>query len=205
MKTSELIGPALDWAVAKAEGRVLHVPEPATNEDLAKLHVPFQLYGTVCIRHDDKQHWTVEEVTIRRFGIYHELGATAPSISFTDGQGRLCSGSASLFYLTREAAQADADQENLGGLEGFEPSTDWSQGGPIIDAWGKEVGLSLYFDPECVWYSVPPSPVWVAVSSRYRYRYAGPTPLIATMRCFCSAKLGDYVDVPEELCQQQNS
>ena len=27
----------------------------------------------------------------------------------------------------------------------------------------------------------------------------GPTPLIAAMRCYCSFKLGDEVDVPEEL------
>ena len=28
---------------------------------------------------------------------------------------------------------------------------------------------------------------------------AGPTPLIAAMRCFCCSRLGDEVDVPEEL------
>ena len=33
----------------------------------------------------------------------------------------------------------------------------------------------------------------------------GPTPLIAAMRCYCCSKLGDIVDVPEELCQSQNS
>ena len=35
------------------------------------------------------------------------------------------------------------------------------------------------------------------------YRYAtGPTPLIAAMRCLVASKLGDTVDVPEELCQK---
>ena len=29
--------------------------------------------------------------------------------------------------------------------------------------------------------------------------YSGPTPLIAAMRCYVSSKLGDEVDVPEEL------
>ena len=28
----------------------------------------------------------------------------------------------------------------------------------------------------------------------------GPTPLIAAMRCYVSGKLGDEVDIPEELC-----
>ena len=27
----------------------------------------------------------------------------------------------------------------------------------------------------------------------------GPTPLIAAMRCYCCAKLGDEVDIPDEL------
>jgi hypothetical protein len=27
----------------------------------------------------------------------------------------------------------------------------------------------------------------------------GPTPLVAAMRCYCASKLGDEVDVPEEL------
>jgi hypothetical protein len=45
IKTSELSGAALDWAVAKAEGRVLSEPPPATDDDLAKLLPPFKLYG----------------------------------------------------------------------------------------------------------------------------------------------------------------
>ena len=30
-------------------------------------------------------------------------------------------------------------------------------------------------------------------------KYSGPTPLIAAMRCYVASKLGDEVDVPEEL------
>ena len=30
----------------------------------------------------------------------------------------------------------------------------------------------------------------------------GPTPLIAAMRCFVASKLGDEVDVPDELIKQ---
>jgi len=36
--------------------------------------------------------------------------------------------------------------------------------------------------------------------NNYVYGYFdGPTSLIAAMRCHCSAKLGDEVDIPEEL------
>jgi len=87
----------------------------------------------------------------------------------------------------------------------FAPSTNWAQGGPIIEAWGAEVGLSLYHDPECPWISVPPSPVWVAMSNGFRLREAGPTPLVAAMRCYVASKLGDEVDIPKELEEERAS
>jgi hypothetical protein len=72
-------------------------------------------------------------------------------------------------------------------------STDWSQGGPIIEReklqitndgadWGAGYRGGKHFnDPE----------------SHYQ---TGPTPLIAAMRCYVASKLGDEVDVPEALC-----
>lgn len=74
----------------------------------------------------------------------------------------------------------------------YSPSTDWSQGGPIIER--EKIRL------DCPW---PDS--WNA-----GHKHAskidgvtswvdGPTPLIAAMRCYVSSKLGDTVDVPEEL------
>lgn len=89
----------------------------------------------------------------------------------------------------------------------WSPSTNWAQGGPIIE-WE---GIDLYCNvPSSVseknkgW-----SPSWRAkyhrcgVGSEITY---GPTPLIAAMRCFCCAKLGDEVEIPQELqpCQQPN-
>lgn len=187
IKTSELTGRPLDWAAAKAEGRVLRVPEPATDADLASLQTPFKLYGTTCINSSGELRWRVEEVTITRVGIDETVGATAPSISFTDDRGVMCRGSASMFYLTREAAQADADQENLGGLEGFTPSTDWSQGGPIIER-ERITLIACDNDFEAQSRTTP-----LACEE-------GPTPLIAAMRCFVASRLGDEVDVPDELC-----
>lgn len=68
------------------------------------------------------------------------------------------------------------------------PSTDWSQGGPIIER-------------ECIAIkAIATEPVhWRA---GFYYQIKGPTPLIAAMRCYVASKLGDEVEIPEELlCQ----
>lgn len=79
-------------------------------------------------------------------------------------------------------------------------STNWAQGGPIIE----REQLHTYFDPECMWASVPPSAVWVAWRNGGGMgRWHGPTLLIAAMRCFVASKLGDEVDVPDELATKE--
>ncbi len=70
----------------------------------------------------------------------------------------------------------------------YSPSTDWSQGGPIIERERIGFGFGVGID-----------------SNRWEAGYATPeetghTPLIAAMRCYVASKLGDQVDVPEELC-----
>ena len=63
-------------------------------------------------------------------------------------------------------------------------STDWAQGGPIIGREGISVREVLKGS-------------WVAdVESGFE---EGPTPLIAAMRCYVASKLGDEVEVPDEL------
>lgn len=69
----------------------------------------------------------------------------------------------------------------------FLPSTDWSQGGPIIER--ERITLDPFDD----------SPNWCATIPGYMYRVYGPTPLIAAMRCYVASKLGDEVEIPEEL------
>ena len=73
-------------------------------------------------------------------------------------------------------------------LKCFEPSTDWSQAGPIIER-------------ECITVSHDAGG-WMAsynfVMARSYARH-GPTPLIAAMRCYVASKLGDEVEIPEEL------
>jgi hypothetical protein len=68
----------------------------------------------------------------------------------------------------------------------WKPSTDWAQGGPII-----ERGLIVISpDPQHGWRARP----YMDLTEFY-----GPTPLVAAMRCYVVSKLGDKVDVPEGL------
>jgi hypothetical protein len=71
----------------------------------------------------------------------------------------------------------------------YGPSEIWSQGGPIIER--ERIG---------VWSSeaVDHAGEWCARMIDTYITYS-PTPLIAAMRCYVASKLGDGVDVPEEL------
>lgn len=71
----------------------------------------------------------------------------------------------------------------------LEYSNKWAQGGPIIEREGITVGPDTGLD----W--------WIAHLKGGVYIDHGPTPLVAAMRCYVASKLGDEVDVPEELTQ----
>lgn len=76
----------------------------------------------------------------------------------------------------------------------FNPSTDWAQGGPIIEREGIKIhkGNDLYF-PKGNEKSDYYEPLWVAGKQH------GQTPLIAAMRCYVASKLGDTVELPQDL------
>ena len=80
----------------------------------------------------------------------------------------------------------------------FEPdgcdsySTDWQLGGPIIE---KE-GITVWARRD-EWTGEN----WCAYI-RYDEEEFGTTPLIAAMRCYVASKLGDDVEIPEELMEQ---
>ena len=76
-------------------------------------------------------------------------------------------------------------------------STDWLWGGPILERENISVGYQGHS-------GVPLDSLWYA-TNRVDACGFGQKPLIAVLRCFCCSKLGDVVDIPEELCQQQNS
>jgi hypothetical protein len=68
-------------------------------------------------------------------------------------------------------------------------SSSWEQGGPIIE---REL-IEIY--PLC-------SVEWGARkvdSEGDLIRFYGDTPLIAAMRCYVASKLGDDIEIPEEL------
>lgn len=110
MKTSELTGAALDWAVAKCEG-------------------------------------------LLAFGWEDDMG---------------------LLRIVLESRDT----------EYYVPTINWSQGGPIIE---REKITAEWTGEN-----------WMAYI-RHDDEFFGPTPLIAAMRCYVANKLGDEVDVPEEL------
>lgn len=128
MKTSELTGTALDWAVAKAEGLL----DP--QEFFGKM-VPSVVL--------DMEYWTDGTPMVRL--------NPCPDVYY------------SAYY---------------------DPSTDWKHGGPIIE---REK-----ITPEWTGEN------WMAYI-KHDDEFYGDTPLIAAMRCYVASKLGDDVDVPEEL------
>lgn len=122
MKTSELSGAALDWAVAKAVGELVY-----EDGEPVEIHV--------CRRNEDGStyFWTCE----------HSFG--------------------------------------------YEPSTNWEQGGPLLDE------LDVWLSSDEGEHSASTHP---HVNEHIR---SGPTKLIAACRAIVAAKLGDEVEVPDEL------
>ena len=77
----------------------------------------------------------------------------------------------------------------------FYPSTDWAQGGPIIER--EKIGVwwaTHYVDDDGQEYGNH----WYAETAEGLVG-DGPTPLIAAMRCYVASKLGDEIELPEEL------
>jgi hypothetical protein len=73
-------------------------------------------------------------------------------------------------------------------------STDWAQGGPIIEREGISVDRI--------------GGAWTAdiadsVGGYIEHTESGTTPLIAAMRCYVTSKLGDEIDLPEDLNKEQ--
>lgn len=142
MKTSELTGHALDWAVAVALGMSYWTRSSAKWDS-----------------YEGYTDWILERDGLQRY--------------YFDG------------------SRSRAGHWEV--IERFQPSTDWSQGGPIIAQ--ERITLRVSTMTGTAWvtfYDVP---------GQYHahVREKGPTALIAAMRCFVASKLGDEVDVPKEL------
>ena len=124
MKTSELTGAALDWAVAKCEG----------------MHVMMSRGG-----------W---------------------------------------FVFDSDAYSEFRNDYNDSKLQMFRPSTNWAQGGPIIERERITLDGTAILNQWMAVFYVPDEEPW---------EMRGLTPLIAAMRCYVASRLGDEVEVPEEL------
>ena len=73
----------------------------------------------------------------------------------------------------------------------FAPSTNWAHGGPIIEREGMHVDCLRQGE----------KPIWEAwpYATGTNHIQQGPTPLIAAMRCYVASKLGEEIQIPNEL------
>ena len=74
--------------------------------------------------------------------------------------------------------------------ERYTPSTDWAQGGPIIER--ERIRVEPFSG---AWLAC----IWNEDNGEYHLFYRCPTPLIAAMRCYVASRLGDEIEIPEEL------
>jgi hypothetical protein len=111
-----------------------------------------------------------------------------------------CEGRKPSYYtgIVRATAHPDfPDSPPIFGPE-LNYSTDWALAGPIIE----REGIAL----DCL-RTCGAIDSWIAASEMVRegdeyspvIEFTGSTPLIAAMRCYVASKLGDEVEVPEEL------
>lgn len=121
MKTSELTGPALDWAVAKCEA----------------------LSAYTDIGHEG-------------WGVYVDYSDDYCQVHYT-------------------------------------PTLNWGWGGPIIERELMQISGSVT-NNEPRWFALRVKDDKSGVCKGH-----GPTPLIAAMRCYVASRLGDDVEIPEEL------
>jgi hypothetical protein len=102
------------------------------------------------------------------------------------------------WMLEKEALAAWQRYECAWGNPTPDYSTDWARGGPIIE---REL-ITVASNGETAFTHQK----WTAyrVDNLFNDDFAhenqnGPTPLIAAMRCFVASRLGDEVEIPDEL------
>lgn len=75
----------------------------------------------------------------------------------------------------------------------YEPDLDWAQGGPIIER--EHICLDKFDNYNFIAFQREST----CPTTGRTFIMTGPTQLVAAMRCFVASKLGDEVDIPEEL------
>jgi len=83
----------------------------------------------------------------------------------------------------------------------FKPSSDWSQGGPIIER--EKLSFSAWLRPAWeelegpwIWACAPATGADLETTSRNGY---GNVPLLAAMRSYVGSKMGDEIEIPDDL------
>lgn len=113
-------------------------------------------------------------------------------------EGALLDAAVAMALGYKSAAQVPEDLcgmwyvgESDGGIKNWTPSTDWAQGGPIIERESIAVFRQEWSDGSLR--------DWMAGSSHdldEGPKMAGPTPLIAAMRAYVASKFGETVELP---------
>ena len=73
-------------------------------------------------------------------------------------------------------------------------SNEWSMGGPIIEREVINIGRQAWDDNGVINWGASKSSLFQGAPFS-----VGPTPLVAAMRCYVASKLGEEVEVPDEI------
>ena len=79
----------------------------------------------------------------------------------------------------------------VNGMRGYHYSTNWAQGGPIIEREKYDITFNQA--------TTAFAEYWTVTSNDGNNEECGDTLLIAAMRCYVASKLGDEIEIPEEL------
>lgn len=85
----------------------------------------------------------------------------------------------------------------------YSPSTNWAQCGPILEREMACKNGRLVVKDET--FATATTATFSAEYTGHNWeqnrKYRGPTPLVAAMRCYVASKVGDTVEIPEELLE----
>jgi hypothetical protein len=113
------------------------------------------------------------------------------------------SGAALNWAVAKCADVINGDALDVGFIRegGYTPSTDWAQGGAIIER--EKISLIwMQFTDEQYWLASIDAvrrehEMFNGIELPYEHEARGTTPLEAAMRCYVTSKLGNEVQIPE--------
>ena len=107
---------------------------------------------------------------------------------------------AALILAVQQCEASRKDIDFAWWTEEYDPTTNWAQGGPIIEREGIDVHrVNAEMWSAKLWVNNSGMAKNPAQRFKHNIQTDGPTPLIAAMRCYVASKQGDTIDVPEEL------